>query len=206
MRMRHSTAATVGVLALLLSACNGGDPEPGDPTTSENLGPTSTPEPGDPTSPSPSPTSEPPATSEPPETTEPATDEEAAAEAATLFTDVLDSIARNEVSHEELRNVALGEVHDRWQAQMRHYREQGWTATGTTSLAIEGVEIEGDTARIVACYDVSDFDVVDTNGDSIIREGRPDLSPTLFTVERNEAVPLGWIVIERDEGGPGCRE
>lgn len=60
----------------------------------------------------------------------PATDEEAAEAAVMIFTEALGSISKDEAEVEELRPVALEPAFDTWTAEMRMYRERGWTQIG----------------------------------------------------------------------------
>ncbi|MEV0949064.1 hypothetical protein [Promicromonospora sp. NPDC050249] len=72
-----------------------------------------------------------------------------------------------------------------WQQELETFRADQWTATGTTKivqLSVQTVSLDNSdpgagtvpTVQIDVCYDVSEIDVVDAHGNSVVPADRPD--------------------------------
>jgi hypothetical protein len=115
-----------------------------------------------------------------------ASDEEALAaaeEAYAAYLAVTDQIfADGGKNPERLLDVATQDLFD---AQLEGYEDaaaSGWTGIGRTKLDTVSLQSYDplsttDTVRIYACVDVSDVDVVDASGVSVVSPARPDRSP-----------------------------
>jgi hypothetical protein len=158
--MRGDAAAAAALFVLLVSGCMG----PASPTPS----PTAT-EPS-PTSAAPSPTSD-------------RDRAEAGARTAvdTYYT-VLDDVASDPaLPLDRLDDALAGDYLTAWRTELEKNRGNGWTQTGTTRIVevtTQGVDVpsDGTTATVVfdTCYDVSEVDVVDSSGASVVNKDRPD--------------------------------
>ncbi len=197
-RGRTATAAAM-LAALVLSACNGDnggeDPTTPDPTPTTTTAPTDT-----------TPTTAPPddttTTSEEPTLSEEEQDEADATAALQAYRTALDAAMTGDASIERIYPYATGTAREQWITQLMSYDAQGLTITGETQLDVVDVSVDGDTAEVVACVDVSDTDVVDEDGSSVVPEDRLARTLTDYVLERNDDAQLGWLVTEdinRDE-------
>lgn len=136
-------------------------------------------------------------------TPSPAEQDEAEA-IATLksFNAALDAASRGEESIEVIYPWAVGTAREQWATQYLVYREQGWTITGDTTVEVTDIDVEGDQASIVACADVSQVEVVDENGESVLADDRLPQTLNDYVLERSQSAEFGWLVVEdvnRDE-------
>jgi hypothetical protein len=108
---------------------------------------------------------------------------EASARAAfDTYYEVLDYVASDPtVPISRLDEALAGDYLATWRTELETTRGKDWTQTGTTRLVevtTQGVDVpsDGTTATVVfdTCYDVSEVDVADSSGTSIIDAGRPD--------------------------------
>ncbi|MET4580638.1 hypothetical protein ABIE21_000128 [Conyzicola nivalis] len=115
-----------------------------------------------------------------------ATDEEALAaaeEAYREYLSVTDAILSDGGSDpERLLVVASQSVYEKQLPGYRHVAENGWRGTGTTlvdSISIQDFQPMSKTSQIVihACVDVSNVDVVDSSGRSVVSPSRPERTP-----------------------------
>lgn len=180
-RMRHwgraGTPTTAVLLLAVLVACTPSteaSPTPTPTTTSE----TSTPTP----EPSPSPT----------------TDSEVAAQnAAGLVHEYYQVLDRTRADPDEplsrLESVAISKDLSVWEQQLRRDRRDGYRQTGETTLvevSVGSVNLDNSdpdagvvpTVQVDVCYDVSDVDVVDADGKSIVADDRADSGWVRHTV------------------------
>lgn len=199
-RGRNATVtAAMLAAALVLSACNGAngedDPTP-DPTPATTAPPTGT-----------TPTTEPPDDTTEDPTLSPEEQDEADATAALEdYLAVLDALRRGEGEIEDLNDVAVGTARDQWLTEMTAYRERGWTAVGGPTRDILSVAVENDEAVAEVCTDVSDVDVVNEEGESVVAPGRPGVTVNEYVLERNEETEQGWIVSDDTNQGESCGE
>ena len=171
----RSVFAVVALAATMLtSACN--DPKP-QPSPSASLSPSTT------ASPSPTAT----------ELTSAEQDQKSAGEAVTRYWKVIDELASD--STKSLNLVATA-ARDQAGLQARTMlgtdRAQGWTQRGQTSVTEQVATSENGTDfAVTACIDVSNVDVVDGTGRSVVRPERPDRQRYRYSVLK---APEGFFV------------
>ena len=184
-RARALTATTILVVAVT-SACSG-SPEPAaspTSTVSVSTSPSSTASP----STSPSPTTSPSSTSD---------SELAAADAEALireYYEVIDQLGRDpSVPLTALDAVAISKDLDSWQRQFERARRDGWVQTGQTKLVeidVQSVNLDNSdpaagrvpAVQVDVCFDVTDVDVRDASGSSVVTADRPDTGWIRHTV------------------------
>ena len=132
-----------------------------------------------------------------------ATDEEALAAAEKAYAEYLavtDEIFEDSGRNpERLLSVATQQVLD---AQMQGYSSasaQGWTSVGKTKLDTVFLQQylptqDRATVSIYGCVDLSDVDVFDASGVSVVSPTRPDRSPFEVTLDRSEGDDRPLIV------------
>jgi hypothetical protein len=178
---RRTRWLVAAALIAALSACTG---TPGDPSTSAPSAATESP-----TERTTSPSSSPSAT---------LTESEAAAvNAENLVREyyrVIDGLAIEPSRPlSELEAVAISSELTVWQHQFERERREGWRQTGTTKIAeliVQSVNLDNadpatgrvPTVEVDVCFDVSDVDVVDGSGTSVITADRPDTGWIRHTV------------------------
>ncbi len=171
--------ATILVL-VVVSACSG-SPEPTDsptptPTATTSPSPTASP------MPTPSPTS---------------SSEQAAANAETLVREyyrVIDQLGLDpSVPLTTLDKVAISEELSVRQRQFERERRDGWTQTGETKiveLKVQSVNLDNSdptkglvpAVQVDVCVDVTDVEILDASGSSVVTATRPDTNWTRHTV------------------------
>lgn len=193
MKTRRGCYGVMLAAVVAIAACTDGEDEPTPtiPTPSESTA---------------SPTSTVTTDAAPSTTTRtPSPGEQDEAEAiATLksFNAALDAASRGEESIEVIYPWAVRTAREQWATQYLVYREQGWTITGDTTVEVIDIDVEGDQASIVACADVSQVEVVDENGESVLADDRLPQTLNDYLLERSESAEFGWLVVEdvnRDE-------
>lgn len=161
----------------------------------------------------PTPTTAAPSSSEPAATTEtPADDAETTTAETELSADeqdeadieetlqaysaALDQAITGQESIEAIYPYSRDTAREQWVTQVMAYEAQGITSSGESELEVLEISVDGDTAEAQACMDLSDLEAVDTNGDSVIAEGRPDEVLNHFVLERDDSAEVGWYVVE----------
>lgn len=168
------------VAALLLAGCTGSSSEP-EPT------------------PTPPPTTSPTASPTTPTTTptpEPAPEEVAAKQAVIDFWKVQDELAANpELSVTRLAEVARGQALDVHRTNLLDQAREGLRQVGTVEVTPTRAQAGESPEHMVvtACLDVTDVDIVNSDGDSVVPATRPDRAAYDYTVEREGD---RWYVIE----------
>ena len=131
-----------------------------------------------------------------------ATDEEALAaaeEAYAAYQAMSDAIlVDGGEDPERLLNVATEAV---YKTQLEGYKSaasKGWVSTGGTTIdTVSLVRYDPlsitETVTVYACIDVSDVDVVDRAGNSVVSESRPDRTPVESTFDVDAAASSGLI-------------
>ncbi|CCH75942.1 conserved exported hypothetical protein [Nostocoides japonicum T1-X7] len=186
-RNRAAGAAVLLAAVVLASACNDSEPAatPSGTTTISN------------TSPSTSTTS-----TTPPLT--PAEEDLRSAEGTIArYWAVLDELAADPKKSLELVTTV---ARDQAAAQSRNtlgtYQAKSWTLTGQTSVtAPTATTKDGKTFAVSACVDVSNVNIVDKAGKSVVRAGRPDQQRYAYTVVK---APQGFFVTVDTLKGQPC--
>jgi hypothetical protein len=176
---RAKRLAAASALLLVLGACSDGSGEPGnDPTaTRTTTSPTST------------------VTETPPES-------EVASQAAEAkvreYYAVRDQLRTDPTAPlRVLRSVAISVELDAQQRLFRNERSRGLIQTGRTRIAeltVQSVDMDNSdpeagrvpTVQVDVCYDVSDVDVVDEDGKSIVKRDRPETGWIRYFVSNYE--------------------
>ena len=172
-----SALATAALLLAAVTACadDGQDPSSNPPPTS--------------TSPTPS-------ASTPPSDAEVAS--EAASELVRRYYVVRDELRQDPgLPLSRLRTVAISTELAAQENLFKRERRQGWHQTGTTRIAnltVQAVALDNSdpgagrvpTVQIDVCYDVSDVDILDRNGQSVVAENRPDTGWIRYSVSNYE--------------------
>lgn len=188
MSTRRGCYGVMLAAVLATAACTGGkdEPEPTIPTPSESTAlPTAT----ETTDASPSTTA--PASLSPEEQ-----DEADATAALEAYLQVLNGIGKREEPIKALNEVAIGTAREQWITQHLYYREQGWTQVGDPVDSVAALDVGGDDAQITVCSDVSEVDVVDEAGESVITDDRLDQTLNAYVLERSEPAEHGWVVVD----------
>lgn len=92
--------------------------------------------------------------------------------------------------------------------QLTSFHAERLTRTGSTKIVIlepRSADVEAGTAVMDVCLDVSEIDVVDPSGQSVVRDTRPDVQ----SLRVSFVLPEGGdaMLIEQTEGredGPSC--
>lgn len=167
---RRARWLTAAALVAVLSACTG---TPEDPPTSAS--PTATQSHAEPTT---SPSSSPSSTL--------TSSEAAAVNAENLVREyyrVIDGLGSDPATPlSELESVATSVALASRQAQFERERSEGWRQTGSTQVAeviVQSVNLDNSAGRVPSvevdvCWDVTNVDVVDETGTSVVSPGRPD--------------------------------
>ena len=161
----------------------------------------------------PAPTTAAPSTSEPAATTEaPADDAETTTaqpelsaeeqdqadieETLVLYTRALDDAFNGDESVEAIYPFSRDAAREKWVTQVMASEAKGTTSTGLTELEVVEVSLSDDAAVVTACVDVSDVEVMDKSGNSIVPETRLDRTLKDFALERDDSAQVGWYVVE----------
>ncbi len=184
----HATRAALMLAAVVLtSACNNSEPTP------TQLGTTTTA--------SPSPSTSTMSTTTPPTAAE--KDLQAAEGTIARYWAALDEIAADP---NKSLNLVATVARDQAAAQTRNtlgtYQAKGWTLTGQTSVTSPTATTkDGKTFAVSACVDVSNVNIVDKAGKSVVRPGRPDQQRYSYTVVK---APQGFFVTVDTLKGEPC--
>lgn len=189
--MHSRPLATVAVLlacALAVAGCNGDDPAP---TTSSSS--TSTPSPSVSGSPEPSPTKA---------LTPAEQDLRSAGEAVTQYWRVIDEVASDPaVSLNVLATVARAQALEQWQTTLAEFRTKQWKQVGASTVrGLVPSTADGEFFTVTACVDVSDLDVVDGDGKSVVVVSRP--AQQQFTYQVVKAAEGFFVTQDTLEGRP----
>lgn len=183
-RLRVSGGLVGGVAALLLVAGCSGD-EIGTP---------------DRASASPAPTTTSPSNGQ--ATGGPFTGEDAEVVASVeLLHQVLDEVVQGTADEASLDFVMVpdGPGRDFWAQTVADYQQRGIVQTGSRQVTVLNIAESADGVRIVdLCLDVSDIDMLDENGQSVVQEGRPDRLLHHHVMQRVRGADggQGWLVFD----------
>jgi hypothetical protein len=165
---RAKRLAAASTLLLVVGACSDGSDEAGlDPTATPNT-----------------------SSATPTVTETPPSDEEVASQAAEAkvreYYDVRDQLRTDPaVPLRLLRSVAISVELDAQQRLLKRERSQGLVQTGQTRIAellVQSVDLDNSdpragrvpTVQVDVCYDVSDVDLANADGRSVVPTDRPD--------------------------------
>lgn len=105
------------------------------------------------------------------------------------------------VGGDDLKKYAAGTQLTAQQGFLDKARKLGQRQTGSTRLTkvlVQSINLSAKpaTATVDACWDVSDVDVLDASGKSVVSPSRPDTGGTRFTVTQMTATDpaTGWRI------------
>lgn len=117
-------------------------------------------------------------------------------ETLVLYTRALDDAFNGDESVEAIYPFSRDAAREKWVTQVMADQARGLTSTGLTDLEVLEVNVADDSAEVTACADVTDVDVMDENGDSIVPDTRLDRTLMNLVLERDDAAQVGWYVVE----------
>lgn len=184
LRCRLHLGAVVLALGLLAVGCTKSDPlQPTPPPSTA----------GQPTSSSPSPTPTVPAS------------EAAAIARGRAYVAMVDKLRSNPKANlDQLSTVARGKAADNWRRILLNDRSAAHRQTGTTKLSLLSAKVGTSDQQwvVTMCLDVSDVDILDRNGQSIVAKNRPDRVRDVLTVDQ-DTTSSQWYVAQ-DEVTATC--
>ena len=123
--------------------------------------------------------------------------------AITRFWGVLDELASDpKKSLDKLAVVSRDQAIAQWRSNLTSYRRSGWKQVGdSTVLTAEAQAVGGRIFEVKACIDVSNANVVDRAGESVIAAGRQDRMEYSYKVQK---APEGFFVTEDKLKGHPC--
>lgn len=143
-------------------------------------------------------------TTAPPEPSAEEQDQADIGETLQLYIRALDDALNGDASVEGIYPFSRDTAREQWVTQVMASEAQGITSSGFTELEVLEVTVDGDTAEAVACADVSDVEVLNENGDSVITEDRLDRSLQDFVLERDDSAEVGWYVVNDTNRNEPC--
>lgn len=141
-----------------------------------------------------------------------ASEEEAFAAAEETYRAYVDALNQVDLSDpktfEPVYALTTGELLEQEKKQLSQYHAEGAQVRGDSSLTVAVLRSWDDSADVVviaACVDVSEVDVLDIDGKSLVSAERPDVQSTLATmVPGDSSTGLHIDSIEGREGAPEC--
>ncbi|MFZ0160291.1 MAG: hypothetical protein WAL50_14795 [Kineosporiaceae bacterium] len=120
-------------------------------------------------------------------------DEAAAVAAVSRYLAMIDALAADpDARLEKLATVARGQTAAQWTQNLFTRRARGERLVGRTAIAEAKATFTGANAwGVVACLDVSNVDILDKNGRSVVPTDQGDRFESHYTVEKTES---GWYV------------
>lgn len=106
------------------------------------------------------------------------------------------------LSINELVTVSRADAADKWRRILADYRMHGQHQTGVSVVTLKDVQPGQDSREWVvsACQNVSDIDVVDKDGASIVVKDRPPKVLMVYTVTQ-DPVSYDWFVTNEEVTG-----
>jgi len=148
-----------------------------------------------------------------PTTTGFASEEEAFAAAEATYRAYVDALNDVDLSDpatfEPLYTLTTGDANEAARVTFSQMHADGWVVEGPTVLALLERATSpslSESARLAVCVDVSEVEVVDSTGTSVVAVDRKDVQPMLITLEPSWAADHGWLIkrIEGRDGSPEC--
>ena len=122
--------------------------------------------------------------------------ERAAVDAVIAYTGMVDTLAADPQSDmQQLATVARGQALAQTQYDIAFYRGNGWRQIGRSRLEFVGTTPGSDATQwlVTMCVDVSEVDVVDTTGQSVVQADRSPRVLSSFTVDQDHQ-KYDWFV------------
>lgn len=114
------------------------------------------------------------------------------------FVAMLDKLSSNPKANlDQLSTVGRGKAADKWRQIILDDRSAGHRQTGTTKLTLVSAKAGSSDQRwiVTMCLDVSDVDVVDRDGKSVVSRTRPDRVRDRLTVDQGTS-SSEWFVTQ----------
>ena len=136
---------------------------------------------------------------------EPTADQSTATGAVVAFVEMSDKLARSPRGDlTQLSQVARGDARKDKMETLTIYRSKGWRFKGSTGLDdVRQTSSRTDVAKVSACIDYADLDVVDGTGESVVADDRQERVLHTYTVV-HDAKADEWFVSALEDGGPSC--
>nr|WP_246301358.1 hypothetical protein [Microbacterium immunditiarum] len=143
-----------------------------------------------------------------------ASDEEAFAAAEETYRAYVDALNAVDLSDpatfEPVFAWLTGDASADARQQLSEMHANGWQVEGTTAIVLAEGRPPGSAfaTALNVCEDVSDVDVVDATGTSVVSGDRPDVQPVLVGFELSVTSPTGLLMssIEGRQGPPLCEQ
>lgn len=175
LRCRLRLGAIVLALGLLAFGCTKTEPQQPTPPPSTAAQPTSS---------SPSPTLTVPAS------------EAAAIARGRAYVAMVDKLRSNPKANlDQLSTVARGKAADNWRRILLNDRSAGHRQTGTTKLSLLSAKAGTSDQQwvVTMCLDVSEVDILDRNGKSVVAKNRPDRVRDVLTVDQDTSSSQWYV-------------
>lgn len=126
-----------------------------------------------------------------------------AGDAVTQYWRVIDKVASDPtVSLNILATVARSQALEQWQTTLAEFRTKQWKQAGASAVSdLVPSTTDGDSFTVTACVDVTDVDVVDNAGKSVVVESRPERQQFTYQVTK---APEGFFVTQDTLKGQPC--
>ncbi len=139
-----------------------------------------------------------------PTTTGFASEEEAFAAAEATYRAYVDALNEVDLSDpatfEPLFVLTTGDLNELDKKSFSDLHADGSVVSGKTQIvAVQPIDASADEVRLAACVDVSDVELEDASGNSLVQEDRPDLRAETATIERT---PEGKLKLSQIGDGP----
>lgn len=135
----------------------------------------------------------------------PTADQSTATGAVVAFRKMRDDLAGSPTKPlTDLSQVARGEARKDEMKTLQIYRTKGWRSSGATGLDdLRQTSSTKDGAKVSACVDYSQVDVVDADGASVVSDDRQERVLHRYTVAHDDTADT-WFVAEVETKGASC--
>jgi hypothetical protein len=139
-----------------------------------------------------------------------ATEEEAFAAAEETYRAYVDALNQVDLSDpatfEPVFALTTGDANANTRQTLSEMHANGWTVVGNSLPAtVEPVDYVRPAVTLAVCLDVSDVEVVDAGGESVVADDRGDVQSVLVTIEASEQSPQMTVdQIDARSGEPLC--
>lgn len=144
-------------------------------------------------------------TSSEPSTPTPTADQSTSTGAVVAFIEMSDKLTQSPRGDlTQLSQVARGEARKDKMETLTIYRAKGWRSKGSTGLEdVRQTSSRKEQAKVSACIDYADLDVVDGTGTSVVADDRQERVLHEYTVVHDAKADM-WFVSGLEDGGSSC--
>lgn len=102
------------------------------------------------------------------------------------FSRLTDELAMNpKASLDRLATLSRGQSNTQWTQILTNYRRKDWKQVGSTSVEVTGARAQGDSRFVAtACLDVSEVNLIDKHGKSVVATNRPPRVAYRYTIQK----------------------